>query len=66
MKAPWLAALVVFPLAAREPLAQRIVHTDPRNTGLRRRCMEEQANWISWRCWTLTVWIPTCFSCIAA
>ena len=29
MKALWLAALWVFPLAAREPLAQRIVHTDP-------------------------------------
>jgi mannose-6-phosphate isomerase-like protein (cupin superfamily) len=29
MKALWLAALFVFPLAAREPLAQRIVHTDP-------------------------------------
>jgi mannose-6-phosphate isomerase-like protein (cupin superfamily) len=29
MKALWLAALLVFPLAAREPLAQRIVHTDP-------------------------------------
>jgi mannose-6-phosphate isomerase-like protein (cupin superfamily) len=29
MKAHWLAALLVFPLAAREPLAQRIVHTDP-------------------------------------
>jgi mannose-6-phosphate isomerase-like protein (cupin superfamily) len=29
MKAIWLAALWVFPLAAREPLAQRVVHTDP-------------------------------------
>src|SRR5205823_634343 len=29
MKALCLAALLIFPLAAREPLAQRIVHTDP-------------------------------------
>src|SRR5499427_11127348 len=29
MKVLWLAALWVFPLGAREPLAQRIVHTDP-------------------------------------
>jgi mannose-6-phosphate isomerase-like protein (cupin superfamily) len=29
MKALCLTALLVFPLAAREPLAQRIVHTDP-------------------------------------
>ncbi|MGH8248695.1 MAG: cupin domain-containing protein [Gammaproteobacteria bacterium] len=29
MKALFLAALLVLPLAAREPLAQRIVHTDP-------------------------------------
>jgi mannose-6-phosphate isomerase-like protein (cupin superfamily) len=29
MKALCLIALLVFPLAAREPLAQRIVHTDP-------------------------------------
>lgn len=29
MKAIYLAVLVALPLAAREPLAQRIVHTDP-------------------------------------
>ena len=29
MKALWLVAFWMFPLAAREPLAQRIVHTDP-------------------------------------
>jgi mannose-6-phosphate isomerase-like protein (cupin superfamily) len=29
MKALWIAALWIFPLAAREPLAQRIAHTDP-------------------------------------
>src|SRR5437016_13299286 len=29
MKTLCIAALLVFPLAAREPLAQRIVHTDP-------------------------------------
>jgi hypothetical protein len=29
MKALCLAILLIFPLAAREPLAQRIVHTDP-------------------------------------
>jgi hypothetical protein len=29
VKALWFAALWIFPLAAREPLAQRIVHTDP-------------------------------------
>jgi mannose-6-phosphate isomerase-like protein (cupin superfamily) len=29
MNALWLVALCVLPLAAREPLAQRIVHTDP-------------------------------------
>jgi mannose-6-phosphate isomerase-like protein (cupin superfamily) len=29
MKALYLAAFLIFPLAAREPLAQRIVHTDP-------------------------------------
>jgi mannose-6-phosphate isomerase-like protein (cupin superfamily) len=29
MKTLWLAVLWIFPLAAREPLAQRIVHTDP-------------------------------------
>ncbi len=29
MKALWFAALWILPLAAREPLAQRIVHTDP-------------------------------------
>src|SRR4249920_960026 len=29
MKTFWIAALWILPLAAREPLAQRIVHTDP-------------------------------------
>jgi mannose-6-phosphate isomerase-like protein (cupin superfamily) len=29
MKTLWFAALWILPLAAREPLAQRIVHTDP-------------------------------------
>ena len=29
MKTFWLMLLLVFPLAAREPLAQRIAHTDP-------------------------------------
>src|SRR5947207_14385900 len=29
MRALWLAVLWIAPLAAREPLAQRIVHTDP-------------------------------------
>src|SRR6185369_12053345 len=29
MKALWIGALCMVPLAAREPLAQRIVHTDP-------------------------------------
>jgi mannose-6-phosphate isomerase-like protein (cupin superfamily) len=29
MKALWLAAFSILPLAAREPLAQRIVHTEP-------------------------------------
>src|SRR5580765_41305 len=29
MKALWIGALLMAPLAAREPLAQRIVHTDP-------------------------------------
>jgi mannose-6-phosphate isomerase-like protein (cupin superfamily) len=29
MKTFWLMLLIVFPLAAREPLAQRIAHTDP-------------------------------------
>jgi mannose-6-phosphate isomerase-like protein (cupin superfamily) len=29
MKTLWIAALWMLPLAAREPLAQRIVHTDP-------------------------------------
>ena len=29
MKTLWLMLVLVFPLAAREPLAQRIAHTDP-------------------------------------
>ena len=29
MKALCLAALLILPLGAREPLAERIVHTDP-------------------------------------
>src|SRR5712692_7602623 len=29
MKTRWLMLVLVFPLAAREPLAQRIAHTDP-------------------------------------
>jgi len=29
MRALWLALVVIVPLAVREPLAQRIVHTDP-------------------------------------
>ena len=66
LKTLWLMLVLVFPLAAREPLAQRIAHADPSKYRAARPCTTAPANWTTWYCSTIIRWTPICAFCTAA